>query len=86
MPVSRVGPPVVAAVDVFAPDKTDDSVFQVPVTFALETPEKVPDNMADLPLEEQQRIINRLKFMGIRCRHDLRDFTIPLSRETLDIP
>lgn len=61
-------------------------VFATPVTIAQEQPDFVPDNFDQLSPEEQERIKNRLRFRGIRLRTDLKDQTVPLTRETLDIP
>lgn len=57
-----------------------------PVTIAMETPVVIPDNFDELPLEEQQALHNQYRFCGIRLRADIKDQSIQLTRETLDIP
>ncbi len=69
-----------------APDiKTD-----VPLThfaiISIENPLEWPANFDELPVEEQEKIKAKYRFMGIRLRSDIKDKTIPLTRETLDIP
>ena len=55
-------------------------------TFDTEEPLIWPANFDQLPIEEQERIKARYRFQGIKCRRDIRDRTIPISKETLDIP
>ena len=52
---------------------------------AMEMPFGLPENFYSLPVAEQEAIKAKYRFMGIRMRHDIRDRTIPLSRETMDI-
>lgn len=73
-------------VDIFAPDVRPDDVLSTPVMISQEPVESIPDNFNELPPEEQQRIKDRMRFRGIRLRGDLPDETIPLSKETMDIP
>lgn len=61
-------------------------VFENPVTIDMEIPDVIPPNFDQLSPEEQERIKDRLRFRGIRLDPTLTDQTVPLTRETLDIP
>ena len=39
-----------------------------------------------LPVAEQERLLARYRFRGVRLRSDIKDRTVPISRETIDIP
>lgn len=56
------------------------------VMISEEDPIVIPDNFDELPKEEQDRIMGRYRYMGIRLNSDLKDQTIPLTRQTLDLP
>jgi len=71
-------------IDAYAPDVRDDDHLLVPVMISQETPNVIPNNFYELPIEEQQRIAAWYRYGGIRCRHDIDD-QIPVSRETLGI-
>lgn len=72
-------------VDIYAPDVRADDNIIIPCDFSQEQPDFIPYNFKTLPQDEQDRIMARLRFRGIRLRSDLTD-TVPLTRETLDIP
>ena len=55
-------------------------------TFWTEMPLVWPANFNQLPKEEQERIKNQYRFGGIKLRWDIKDKTIPISKETLDLP
>lgn len=55
------------------------------VTHSMGYNEALPPDLDKLPKEVQERLKARYRFLGIKLRHDL-DVTIPLSRETLDLP
>jgi hypothetical protein len=52
----------------------------------MEEPIVLPANFAELSVEEQEKFKARYRFMGIRCRADIKDRTIPLTQQTMDIP
>lgn len=84
MPI-RVNVPMPShQIDAYAPDVHETDNVVVPVLIAQETPNVLPDNFNELSPEEQEKIITRYRYGGIRCRHDIND-QIPVSRETLDI-
>jgi len=68
------------------PDIKTDVPLQHAAIISIESPLEWPANFDDLPIEEQERIKARYRFMGIRLRSDIKDKTIPLTKETLDIP
>lgn len=45
-----------------------------------------PGHFKDLPKDQQEILANRYKYQGIRLRSDIKDKTVPLTRQTLDIP
>lgn len=55
-------------------------------TFWTAMPLVWPANFDQLPKEEQEKIKNQYKFGGIKLRFDIKDSTVPITRETLDIP
>jgi len=56
------------------------------VTLAMDYNQGIPDNFKDLPPEEQERIRLRYRYLGIKMRPDIKDKTIPIQKETMDIP
>jgi len=46
----------------------------------------IPPNFDELPPEEQERIKQRYQYLGIKMRSDIKDKTIPIQKETMDIP
>ncbi len=84
MPVSFVGPPI----DYRSIYNDTLVITQMPihrVTIASEMQDYIPDNFDQLPVEEQERIKARLRFMGIRLRGDVEE-PIKLNKQTLDLP
>lgn len=71
--------------DLVADVRTDVPLDFVPL-FSMEQAFGFPTNFAELPKAEQDAIIAKYRFQGIRCRHDITDRTIPRSRETMDLP
>lgn len=69
-----------------AANQQPQPVYEHPVTIAMEIPDEIPDNFDELPAEEQERIKNRIRFRGIRLRSDIDGDTVPITRETLDLP
>lgn len=67
------------------PDYVADTPPPIRVIIAMEDLDDW-SNFDQLPVEEQERLKARYRFMGIRLRHDIKDRTIPLTKETLDIP
>lgn len=71
-----------------APDiVTDDGkplIFAA--TIATEQPLEFPADFDALTDEEKRLFMDRYRFGGIRCRADIKDRTIPLTKETLDLP
>ena len=55
-------------------------------TFWTQQPLEWPANFDQLPKEEQERIKNQYRFGGIKLRSDIKDKTVPITKETLDIP
>lgn len=59
-------------------------------TIRTEIPNNEPGTIPDfdsLPADEQERIIGRYRFMGIRLRQDLaKNSTVPIKRETMELP
>jgi len=45
-----------------------------------------PPNFDELPPEEQERIRLAYRYGGIKLRPDIQNETIPVSKETADIP
>jgi len=86
VPIDRDDVPREPPVDIFAPDVAPGSSIITPPTFATEPLLVIPANFDELPPAEQARILSRFRFGGIKCRPDIKDKTIPITRETLDIP
>ena len=68
------------------PDVNPWDVFSHPTLISMENSEGIPDDFDQLPVEEQERIKARLRFLGIRLRSDVKGKTVPLARRTIDIP
>lgn len=69
------------------PYLTEEEFWPRP-TFATEIPNNSPaaiPGFEDLPPEEQEKIKARYRFWGIRLRNDLRDFAVPVGKETMEI-
>ena len=47
---------------------------------------KTVEEWNKLPPEEQKRLRDLYRATGIPCRSDIRDRTIPISRQTMDLP
>ncbi len=88
MPCKRVDAPVVyPAVDPHKPDVPPGQALPIAITFKTEAVLSIPTNIADLSPEEQNRIVSKIRFQGIRLRPDLAKFeTVPLIRSTMDLP
>lgn len=56
------------------------------VLISMEDPLTWPADFYSWSKEEQEKFISKYRFQGIRLRSDIKDKTIPLSRETMDIP
>lgn len=81
-------------VDIVPDVRTDvplDFVPDIAMEQLLEFPGKlvngmiVPDFSSFTP-EQLKLFEDKYRFQGIRLRHDIKDRTIPLTKETLDIP
>ena len=70
--------------DPYAPDVNGPIPADVP-TLMMSSPAAIPPNFDELPKEEQELLMAQYRFGGIPCRPDLPG-TIPITRETLDIP
>lgn len=68
------------------PDVKTDVPLVHAALISMETPLEWPLNFDELPTEEQEKIKARYRFLGIRCRADIKDRTIPMNRETMDLP
>lgn len=68
------------------PDIAKGSVISQAVTHWMEAPEGVPPDFDDLPEEEKERIRAVQRFQGLKLRSDIKDRTIPLTKDTMDIP
>lgn len=85
MPVSigvKIPVPERSIVDIVPDAVTDKPLI---VTFTVQPLDAWPADFDSLPLEEQERLKNRYRFLGIRMRGDLGYLTIPRSKETMDI-
>ena len=49
-------------------------------------PWSMPYNFNELSPEEQKHIMDRYKYGGLKLRNDVKWQSIPLTRQTLDIP
>lgn len=56
------------------------------VTLAMDYNQGIPDNFDELPPEEQEKIRLKYQYLGIKMRPDIKDKTIPIQKETMDIP
>jgi hypothetical protein len=81
--VGRFGPRRQLAIE---PDLVPGDTLPIRVLIAMEDHDVVPPNFSSLPVAEQERIKARIRFRGIRLRHDLKDQHVPLNREVMDIP
>ena len=88
MPI-KIGQIIPVAIQPTA-DITPDVVTDVPLDFVptidMEKPFELPANFDELSAEEQNAINLKYRFMGIRLKSSIRDRTIPLSKETMDLP
>lgn len=67
---------------------TTPEALPIRATFSTEIPNNSPadiEGFDELPPEEQERIKGRYRYMGIRLRSDLRDQSVPIGRETMEI-
>lgn len=71
---------------IWEPDVRPDDNLVTPPTFTQQPQDIIPLNFKDLPPEEQKRIMDRIRYGGIKMRSDLKGETIQLTRRTLDIP
>lgn len=66
---------------------TDDGKpLVVAATISTEQPLEFPADFDALTEEEKRIFMDKYRFGGIRCRSDIKDRTIPLTKETLDLP
>lgn len=72
--------------DIFFPDVRPDDSFEHAATHTQGFNVGIPDNFDELPPEEQEALKAQYRFGGIKLRSDIRDETIPITRETMDIP
>jgi hypothetical protein len=70
--------------NIYAPDVNGPIPADVP-TLMMSYPVAIPPNFDELSKEEQELLMAQYRFNGIPCRPDLPG-TIPITRETLDIP
>lgn len=88
MPVSigsHIPEPEEPTADIVPDVKTDIPLDFVPL-ISMEVPFGFPANFDQLSKEEQDKIKAQYQYGGIRLRSDIKDRTIPLTKETLDIP
>jgi hypothetical protein len=55
-------------------------------TLAMDYNQGIPPNFDELPPEEQEIIKMKYRYLGIKMRPDIKDKTIPIQKETMDIP
>lgn len=69
------------------PDVRPDDHFDgdLRVMIRMEEPFCLPADFDKLPKAEQQRLMDKYRFNGIRLRSDIHDQSVPISRKTLDI-
>lgn len=81
----HIPPPPTADI---APDvvTSDGKPLIVAATISTEQPLEFPANFDALTDEEKKTFMDRYRFQGIRLRSDIKDRTIPLTKETLDLP
>jgi hypothetical protein len=72
--------------DIFFPDVHPDDSFEHAATHRQGYNIGIPDNFDELPPKEQELLRAQYRFGGIKLRGDIRDETIPVTRETMDIP
>lgn len=77
------GPP---AQSVWAPDYLPSGNEHHATTMRMDYNQGIPPNFDELPPEEQERIKQRYRYLGIKMRSDIKDKTIPIQKETMDIP
>jgi len=70
--------------DPYWPD-VNGPIPDTPATLMMSYSVAIPPNFDDLPEEEQRLLMAQYRFGGIPCRPDLGG-TIPITRDTLDIP
>lgn len=71
---------------IWAPDFISSGVEVHPATLAMDYNESIPPDFNELSKEEQERIMLRYRFLGIKLRPDIKDKTVPIVRKTMDIP
>lgn len=82
--VTGIPMPVPERPNPYAPDVNGPIPADVP-TLMMSYSVAIPPNFDELPKEEQELLMAQYRFGGIPCRPDLPG-TIPITRETLDIP
>jgi hypothetical protein len=85
--------PVSIGVDLHIPppstvELVPDAISDNPLiaTFSVQPLDEWPADFDSLTPEEQKRLKDRYRFLGIRLRGDLDYLTIPLTKETHDVP
>lgn len=77
------------------PDIKTDVTVDFPATFSAEMlmqfPGKVVNgkiilDFSNFTPEQKQLFADQYRFQGMRMRHDIKDRTIPLTKQTLDVP
>ena len=76
--------PTPAKPNIYAPDCNGPIPADVP-TLMMSYAVAIPPNFDELPPEEQELLKAQYQYGGIPCRPDIK-LTIPITRETLDIP
>lgn len=74
--------------NIWNPDVHPDDVILTPPIFAMAVSDGdiSPADVANLTPEEIEKKKARYKYLGIRCRHDLKEETVPITRETMELP
>lgn len=89
MPVKAsnyVPKPTQGTADIVPDIKTGGKDIPFRVFISQEVPLIWPANFEQLPKEQQEAILTKYRFQGLRMRSDIKDKTIPMSKQTLDIP
>jgi len=68
------------------PDTDDGKGLVVAATISTEIPLFFPANFDALTEDEKKLFMEKYRFQGIRLRSDIKDRTIPLTKETIDLP
>jgi len=71
---------------IWLPDVNPWDNITTPATYTQQPQDLIPPNFKDFPPEEQKRLMERYRYGGIPCRADIDGPTVPITKETLDLP